>query len=54
VWEYFVNEEYHDKNRCTVPNDKGEKCGLHIAGIHSFISSIYIAPLQVGLLRGGQ
>src|SRR6218665_1403196 len=40
VWEYFVNEEYHDKSRCTVPNDKGEKCGLHIAGIHSFISSI--------------
>jgi len=50
VWEYFVYEEHHDKSRCTVLNDKGEPCGVRIAGMyhhfhyhaHHFLHALYV------------
>ena len=32
VWDYFEYEEHHEKSRCIVLNDKGEPCGVRIAG----------------------
>ena len=54
VWEYFEYVEADNKSRCGVLNDKGEPCGVRIAGIigprilcvqtrfHSFIHSLSV------------